>query len=208
MPQFPYLIASSFGPEIVYFFHACVNNSWSNIYTEQSQIIIRKSFSLSCIGEGYGNPLQCSFLENPRGSRAWWAAVYGAAQSQTQLKRLRSSSSIWKKQLFLKSPSLPRDRSSKRNSIVINSLLGSFNNQEILRLTKGELEIPQACPTLCDPMDCSLPVSSVHGILQARVLEWVTISFSRDLPNPGLKPGSPTLQADALPSESSSERGE
>ena len=49
-------------------------------------------FSLSCIGEGNGNPLQCSCLENPRDSRAWWAAVYGVAQSQTWLKRLSSSS--------------------------------------------------------------------------------------------------------------------
>ena len=48
-------------------------------------------FSLSCIGEGNGNPLQCSCLENPRDGRAWWAAVYGVAQSQTQLKRLSSS---------------------------------------------------------------------------------------------------------------------
>ena len=43
-------------------------------------------FSLSCIGEGNGNPLQCSCLENPRGGGAWWAAVYGVAQSQTRLK--------------------------------------------------------------------------------------------------------------------------
>ena len=50
-------------------------------------------FSLSCIGEGYGNPLQCSCLENPRDGGAWWAAVYGVAQSWTRLKRLSSSSS-------------------------------------------------------------------------------------------------------------------
>ena len=50
-------------------------------------------FSLSCIGEGNGNPLQYSCLENPRDGRAWWAAIYGVAQSQTQLKRLSSSSS-------------------------------------------------------------------------------------------------------------------
>ena len=49
-------------------------------------------FSLSCIGEGNGNPLQCSRLENPRDRGAWWAAVYGAAQSRTRLKRLSSSS--------------------------------------------------------------------------------------------------------------------
>ena len=50
-------------------------------------------FSLSCIGEGNGNPLQCSCLENPRVGGAWWAAVSGVAQSRTRLKRLSSSSS-------------------------------------------------------------------------------------------------------------------
>ena len=50
-------------------------------------------FSLSCIGERNGNPLQCSCLENPRDRGAWWAAVYGVAQSRTRLKRLSSSSS-------------------------------------------------------------------------------------------------------------------
>ena len=55
--------------------------------TEQLQ------FSLSCIGEGNGNPLQCSCLENPRDGAAWWAAVSGVAQSQTRLNQLSSSSS-------------------------------------------------------------------------------------------------------------------
>ena len=50
-------------------------------------------FSLSCIGEGNGNPLQYSCLENPRDGGAWWAAVYGVAQSRTRLKWLSSSSS-------------------------------------------------------------------------------------------------------------------
>ena len=50
-------------------------------------------FSLSCIGEGNGGPLQCSCLENPRDGGAWWAAVYGVTQSQTRLKWLSSSSS-------------------------------------------------------------------------------------------------------------------
>ena len=50
-------------------------------------------FSLSCIGEGNGNPLQCSCLENARDEGAWWAAIYGVAQSRTQLKWLSSSSS-------------------------------------------------------------------------------------------------------------------
>ena len=50
-------------------------------------------FSLSCIGEGNGNPLQCSCLENPRDGEAWWAAVYRVTQNWTRLKRLSSSSS-------------------------------------------------------------------------------------------------------------------
>ena len=54
---------------------------------------LHSHFSLSCIGEGNGNPLQCSCLENPRDGEAWWAAIYGVQQSHTQLKRLRSSSS-------------------------------------------------------------------------------------------------------------------
>ena len=51
------------------------------------------------------------------------------------------------------------------------------------------------------PMDCSLPGFSVHGILQARILEWIAIPFSRGLPHPGIKTWSPAFQADSLPSE-------
>ena len=95
-------------------------------------------FSLSCIGEGNGNPLHCSCLENPRDGGAWWAAVYGVAQSRTRLKRLSSSSS-----------------------------------------------------------SSSLPGSYVHGILQARILEWVAIPFSRGSSQLEF----PAPQVDALPSE-------
>ena len=56
-------------------------------------------FSLSCIGEGNGNPLQCSCLENPKGGGAWWAAIYGVTQSRTRLKQLSSSSSNWTAEL-------------------------------------------------------------------------------------------------------------
>ena len=57
--------------------------------------------------------------------------------------------------------------------------------------------VAQSCPTLCNPMDCSLPGSSVHGILQARILEWVAMPPHPpgDLPNLGIEPRSPTLQA-------------
>ena len=55
--------------------------------------------------------------------------------------------------------------------------------------------VPQSRLTLCNPMDCGPPGSSVCGILQARILEWVAIPFSRDLPNLGVKPRSPSLWA-------------
>ena len=61
--------------------------------TQLSDFTFTFHFSLSCIGEGNGNPLQCSCLENPRDGGAWWAAVYGVPQSRTRLKRLSSSSS-------------------------------------------------------------------------------------------------------------------
>ena len=78
-------------------------------------------FSLSCIGEGNGNPLQCSFLENPRDGGAWWAAVYGVAQSRTRLKRLSSSS-------------------SSSSSIILKKSFDLMNTQKIFR-------DPQICGT-------------------------------------------------------------
>ena len=64
-----------------------------------------------------------------------------------------------------------------------------------------ESEVAQSCPTLCNPMDCSLPGFSVHGIFQAGILEWVAIPSLGDLPDPEIEPGSPTLQADTLLSQ-------
>ena len=59
------------------------------------------------------------------------------------------------------------------------------------------VKVTQLCPTLCNPMDYSLPGSSVHGIFQERILEWVAIPFSKGyLPDPGVEPRSPALQAD------------
>ena len=61
--------------------------------------------------------------------------------------------------------------------------------------------VAQSCLTVCDPIDCSPTVSSVHIILQARILQWAAIPFSMNLPDLGIEPGSPTLWADCLPSE-------
>ena len=58
-----------------------------------------------------------------------------------------------------------------------------------------DVKLLQSCLTLCDPMDCSPPGSSVHGILQARILKWVAMPSFRDLPDPGIEPISPVSPA-------------
>ena len=73
----------------------------------------------------------------------------------------------------------------------LQDLLELTPKKDVLFIT-GESEVAQSCPTLCDPVDCSLPGSSVHGILQAIVLEWIAIFFSRGIfPTQGLNPGLP-----------------
>ena len=61
--------------------------------------------------------------------------------------------------------------------------------------------VTQSCLTLYNPTDCSPPGSSVHEILQPRILEWLSFPSPGDLPNPGIEPRSPALQVNALPSE-------
>ena len=69
---------------------------------------------------------------------------------------------------------------------------------KVIQLYVGEkkTKVAESCPTLCAPMDYT-----VHGILQARILEWVAFPSPGDLPNPGIEPKSPALQADSLPAE-------
>ena len=128
-------------------------------------------FSLSCIGEGNGNPLQCSCLENPREGGAWWAAVYGVAQSWTQLKRLSSSSSSTlsncSTELAYPSFSFAKLKSWWLCALFVCSLYLSVI-VAVQSLSHVQL--------FCNPMDCSPPGSSVT---QAKILEWVAISFSR-----------------------------
>ena len=74
------------------------------------------------------------------------------------------------------------------STTAVRSLLSSLDldkNSTHEMKVKSESEVAQSCPTLCDPTDCSLPGSSVHGIFQAIVLEWIAISFSRGSSQPG-----------------------
>ena len=78
---------------------------------------------------------------------------------------------------------------------------GRVKRHRLYQLSESEREVAQLCPTLCDPTDCSPPGSSVRGILQARILEWVAISFSRGSSQAREQTQVPALQADALRSE-------
>ena len=108
-------------------------------------------------------------------SAAWRAAVYGVTKDDA-VKVLHT---IW--QPIWKTQQRPQDW---KRSIFIP--------------IPNKSEVAQSCLTLCDPMDSSLPGFSVHGIFQARVLEWVAISFAGDLSDPGIKPRFPALQVDAF----------
>ena len=72
-----------------------------------------------------------------------------------------------------------------------------LNNKEEINRIKVKVLVTQSCPTLCDPMDYSPQGSSVHGILQARKLEWVAVTFSSGSSPPGMEPESTKLQADS-----------
>ena len=167
-------------------------------------------------GEGNGNPLQCSCLENPRDGGAWWAAVSGVAQSWTRLKQLSRSSSNYLQILgwevgkvawlltvayrALLSPLLEVIRAPNAQAMGLSHvpplpLHHPLSSSSVISLTPGfqsfhhhfchsfcvlcakSLEL---CPTLCGPMDHSPPGSSVNGIPQARILEWVAMSSSRE----------------------------
>ena len=77
--------------------------------------------------------------------------------------------------------------------------LSMISNVTFSWCVKAKVLVTQLCLTLPDPVDCSPPGSSVHEILQTRILDWVVIPFAGDLP--GIEPGSPALQADTFPSE-------
>ena len=111
--------------------------------------------SLSLV-QFFCEPMDCSLLGS---------LVHGITQARILEKVVISSS---------------RGSSWTRDGTCISCTVGRFFTTKSLKWS----EVTQSCPTLCDPMDCSLPGSSLHGILQTRVLEWVAISFSRGSSQP------------------------
>ena len=123
--------------------------------------------SLSHIGEGNGNPLQCSCLENPRDGGAWWAAVHRVPQGRTWLKRLSSSSS---REL---------DLTCCNKNLTQTKMTSHFSYGWLF----------------CNPMGCNPPGFSVHGILRQGFWSGLPCPPPEDLPNPGIEPKSPVASA-------------
>ena len=86
-------------------------------------------------------------------------------------------------------------------SLPLSGSLPLSHLESLFYIVEVKVLVAQLCPTLCNPMVCTPPGSSVYGIFQARILEWVSIHFSRGSSNSGTAFGSPTLQADPLRSE-------
>ena len=137
-------------------------------------------------GQSTGASALASFL--PKKSHGWssewtgWISLESSGPS-----RVFSNTTVQMHQFFGAQPS------SQSNSYMKWS-----NSLKIHSFTQCVL-VAQSCPTLCSPVNCGLLSSSVHEVLQARILEWVAISFSRGSPHQGTEPGSPILQADSLP---------
>ena len=127
---------------------------------------LHSHFSLPCIGEGNGSPLQCSCLENPRDGGAWWTAVYGVAHSWTRLKWLSSSSS------------------SSSEKVV-------------------EVSVTQSCLTLLTSWTVAHQAPLSMDFSGPEYWNRWPFRFPGDLPDPRIKPKSPTLHAASLLSEPS-----
>ena len=105
--------------------------------------------------------------------RNWKQNHWKQNQSQEQILSEKSTSYFQLTWLFTKFLLIyPQHRFQSLWNLSLYKKVGKW-------LEKSESEVIQSCPTLCDPLDCSLPGSSIHGIFQARILEWAVISFSR-----------------------------
>ena len=139
-------------------------------------------------GEGWGNPLWCSCLENPMDRGTGWATVHRVTKSGTGLNQLSPLHGELNQSQLLASPASSilllraplnqivyvRCQQDAKFSIDTQYILSTFT----LVLAAAAAKLLQSCPTLCHPIDGSPPGSPVPGILQARTSEWVAISFS------------------------------
>ena len=117
-------------------------------------------------------------------------AVQGTLKSLLQHHSSKASI-LWRSAFFIFQLSHPYTTTGKTIALTrwtfvskVMSLLFNVLSRLVITFLPRSSEVAQSCPTLCDPMDCSLPGSSVHGIFQAIVLEWIAISFSRGSSQP------------------------
>ena len=161
------------------------------------------------IREGNGTPLQYSCLENPMDGGAWKAAVHGVAEGQTRLSNFTFTFHFHALEKAM----------ATHSSVIAWRIPGTGEPGGLLSMGSHRVGhdwsdlaaaaiiicvcvcVAQSCSTLCDPMDCSPPGSSVHGIPQARILEWVAILFSRGSSQCRGQTQVSHMGADALPSE-------
>ena len=120
--------------------------------------------------EGNGTLLQYSCLENPMDRGGWKAAVNGVAEGQTQLSDFTFTFMHWRRK-WQPTVFLPGESQGRGSLVGCHLLLQCMK-------AKSESEVAQSCPTLSDPMDCSLPGSSIHGVFQGRVLDWGAIALN------------------------------
>ena len=154
-------------------------------------------FSFSCIGEGNGNPLQCSCLENSRDGGAWWAAVYGVAQSRTWRKQLSSSSStseVWTEQQSRKATT-GKDSENKSQNKISKLLVPDHGTDQggfPTSLETGRLEVSLFCFPLCRVGTGSQTLSSPHchhtGGQGGWSWSWLTPSSPSVSPNTCISP--------------------
>ena len=152
-------------------------------------------------GEGNGNPLQCSCLENPRDCGAWWAAIFGAAQSWTRLSDCTFIFTFmhWRRQWQPTYCSTLCDAidgsplGSPIPGILQARTVSGLPLPSPMHESENESAVAQSCTTLSDPMDCSLPGSSVHGFSRQEYWSGVPLPFPRQMPRPtnseSLRPG-------------------
>ena len=145
-------------------------------------------------GGRHDNPLQYSCPENSMDRGAWWAMAHRVSKSQTWLKWLSTHYKLYADNFpqlrglaaYVVQESTKHMSYSKACFILFNfwDLFFLHSSQVCFLVRCMCAKSFQLCPTLCNPMDCSPPGSSVHRILQARILEWVAISYSRGAPQP------------------------
>ena len=130
-------------------------------------------------GVGNGNPHQNSCLRNPMDRETWQATVHGVPKNRTRPSEHKKctvylcTGTFWRDTNHCVSLLCPQE--------PIFTALGSISLLLTMLSLKVKVLVAQSCPTPCDPMDCSLQGSSVHGILQARIQEWVAMPFFRGI---------------------------